>query len=158
MLQQQAVRKVSPIFQSDISALKKVEIFQRFFFFPLRSFDFFKRNRAEQCDQQIGRFWKFSATNSLSKVAQKDCRFLGYFEKAQLMSKLRWIYFRQLVEPLGKFLPQHLVTLEPMPEPKFETFKRCQDEGKNRSFKISWKNCCCDVVVMLLLLFFLELL
>ena len=38
----------------------------------------------EQC-AQIGRFWKFLATNSFSKVPQKDCWLLGFIENDQLM-------------------------------------------------------------------------
>ena len=30
-------------------------------------------------------FWKLLTTNLLTKVAQKDCSLLGYFEKYQLM-------------------------------------------------------------------------
>ena len=34
---------------------------------------------------RLGDFWKFFATNSLSKVAQKDCWLVGYLENNQLM-------------------------------------------------------------------------
>ena len=37
---------------------------------------------------QIGRLWKFLATNFPSKVAQKFCDFLGSFEKHHFSSKI----------------------------------------------------------------------
>ena len=37
--------------------------------------------------------------------------FLGYFEKLHSYLKLHWLLFGQLLEKLGYFLLQHLVTL-----------------------------------------------
>ena len=46
---------------------------------------------------KLGDFWKFLTTNSVTKVAQKDCWLMCYFEKDQLKYKLLCILFRQLL-------------------------------------------------------------
>ena len=45
---------------------------------------------------------KLLATNSPLKVAQKDCWLLKYFEKDQLIKKLLWILFGQLLKTFGQ--------------------------------------------------------
>ena len=47
---------------------------------------------------RLGDFWKFLATNSLTKLAQKDCWLLGLLIKVKLL----WILFRQLLETIGQ--------------------------------------------------------
>ena len=61
---------------------------------------------------RLGDFWKFLATNAFSRVAQKDCWLLGYFENNQLTAAdIIWATFKNNWET---FIIQHLVTLVSM--------------------------------------------
>ena len=51
---------------------------------------------------RLGEFRKFLATNSLTKVAQKDCWLLGLFWKRSINVKTAEDIFRQLVETFGQ--------------------------------------------------------
>ena len=66
-----------------------------------------------QCDQ-IGRFLKVLGNKITSEGSINDCQLFGLFWKTSLLFKtlkLHWLRFGQLLEKLGYFLLQHLVTL-----------------------------------------------
>ena len=61
---------------------------------------------------RLGDFWHSLAITFLTKESQIIDNFWGYFESLTHMWKLHWLLFGQLLEKLGYFLLQHLVTLD----------------------------------------------